>query len=60
MIPTPPRIFPVDFKWVFIQKKNENKEMIRYEARLVAQEFIQRPDIDFNETYPPIMNGITF
>jgi hypothetical protein len=29
-------------------------------VRLVAQGFTQRPDIDFNETYSPVMNGITF
>ena len=33
---------------------------MRYKARLVAQGFTQRPDIDYNETYSPIMSGITF
>jgi hypothetical protein len=60
VIPTPPRIFPVEFKWVFIQKRNENNEVVRYKVRLVAQGFTQRPDIDFNEIYSPVMNGITF
>jgi hypothetical protein len=60
VIPTPPRTFHVGFKWVFIQKKNINNEVIRYKARLVAQGFTQRPEVDFNETYSPIMNGITF
>jgi hypothetical protein len=60
VILTPPRIFPVGFKWVFIQKRNENNEVVRYKVRLVAQRFTQRPDIDFNETYSPVMNGITF
>jgi hypothetical protein len=60
VIPTPSKIFPVGFKWVFIQKRNENNEVVRYKARLVAQGFMQRPDINFNETYSPVMNGITF
>jgi hypothetical protein len=60
VIPTPPRIFHVGFKWVFIQKRNENNEVVRYKAKLVAQGFTQRPDIDSNETYSPVMNGITF
>jgi hypothetical protein len=60
MIPTPPRIFPVGFKWVFIQKRNENNEVVRYKARVVAQAFTQRSDINFNETHSPVMNGITF
>jgi hypothetical protein len=59
MIPTPHRIFLVGFKWVFIRKRNENNEVVRYKARLVAQGFTQRPDIDFNETYSPVMNRIT-
>jgi hypothetical protein len=50
VIPTPPRIFLVRFKWVFIRKRNENNEVVRHKARLVAQGFTQRPGIDFNET----------
>jgi hypothetical protein len=34
--------------------------VVRYKVRLVAQEFTQKPGIDFNETYSPVMNGITF
>jgi hypothetical protein len=60
MIPTPPRIHPVGFKWVFTRKRNENNEIVRYKARLVAQGFTQRPRIDYNETYSPVMNEITF
>jgi hypothetical protein len=60
VIPTPPKTFPVGFKWVFIRKRNENNEVVRYKARLVAQGFTQRPGIDFNETYSPVMSGITF
>jgi hypothetical protein len=60
VIPTPPWTYPVGFKWVFIQKQNENNEVVRYKAKLAAQVFTQRPGIDFNETYSPIMNGITF
>ena len=57
VIPTPPNVFPVGYKWVFLQKQNENNEVVRYKARLVAQGFTQRPDIDFNETYSPVMSG---
>jgi hypothetical protein len=60
LIPTPPKIFPVGFKWIFIQKRNKNNELVRYKVRLVAQGFTQRPDINFNETNSPVMNEITF
>jgi hypothetical protein len=59
-IPTPPSIFPVGYKWVFVCKQNENNEVVRYKARLVAQEFTQRPDIDFNETYSPVESPSDF
>jgi hypothetical protein len=48
------------FKWVFIRKWNENNEVVRYKAMLVAQGFTQRPNIDFNETYSPVMSEIIF
>ena len=44
----------------FIRKRNENNEVVRYKARLVAQGFTQRPGIDYDETYSPVMSGITF
>ena len=31
---------PIGYKWVFVQKHNENNEIIRYKARLVAQGFL--------------------
>ena len=60
VIPTPPKTFPVGFKWVFVWKKNKNNEVVSYKARLVTQGFTQRPGIDFIETYSPVMSGITF
>ena len=53
-------IKPVGNKWVFVQKRNENNDIIRYKARLVAQGFSQRPGIDYEETYSPVMGAITF
>ena len=57
---TPFGIFLVGYKWVFICKRYENNEVMRYKARIVAQDFTQRPGVDFNETYSPVMSGITF
>ena len=33
---------------------------MRYKARLVAQGFLQRPGIDYEETYSLVMDAITF
>ena len=51
---------PVGYKWVFVRKRNEKNEVLRYKARLVAQGFSQRPWIDYEETYSPVMDAITF
>jgi hypothetical protein len=60
VIPTPSRIFLVGFKCVFIQKRYENNEVVRYKARLVTQRFTQISGIDFTKTYSPVMNEIIF
>ena len=50
----------VGYIWVFVRKQNEKNEIIRYKARLVAQGFSHGPSIDYEETYAPIIDVITF
>ena len=47
VVRTPEDVKPVGYRWVFVRKRNEKNEVVRYKARLVAQGFSQRPDIDY-------------
>ena len=49
VVQTPEGVKPVGYKWVFIRKRNEHNEVVRYKARLVAQGFSQRPGIDYEK-----------
>ena len=60
VVPTPNDVKPVGYKWVFIRKCNDKNEIARYKARLVEQGFSQRLGIDYEETYSPMMDIITF
>ena len=39
VVHTPKGVIPVEYKWVFVRKRNENNEIVRYKTRLVAQGF---------------------
>jgi Reverse transcriptase (RNA-dependent DNA polymerase) len=46
-------------KWVFKTKTNPDGSVERYKARLVAKGFNQISDVDFEETYSPVMRAQT-
>ena len=60
IFPTPNDVKLVGYKWVFVKKRNDKNEISRYKARLVAQGFSQRPGIDYDKTYSPVMDIIMF
>ena len=41
-------------KWIFKNKLNENREVIRNKERLVCKGYAQEEGIDFEETFAPI------
>ena len=60
VVRTPEVVKLVEYKWVFIRKCNEKNEIMRYKAWLIAQGFSQRPSIDYEETYSPMMDATIF
>ena len=47
------------YRRVFVRKRNEDNEITRYKEMLVARGFSQAPDIDYEETYSPLVDAIT-
>jgi len=54
------KVKPVGHKWVFVQKINKKDGITRYKVRLVAKGFYPRQGVDYEETYSPVMDAITF
>ena len=48
---------PIGNRWTFVKKRDENGDIARYKARLVAQGFTQKPGTDFSNTgtFAPVM-----
>jgi hypothetical protein len=55
----PTGAYVVDSKWVFKLKRNPDQSIKKYKARLVARGFTQRPGLDFDETYAPVVKFTT-
>ena len=56
VVQTPEVVKLVGYKWKFIRKCNEKNEITRYETWLIAQGFSQKPNIDYEETYSPMID----
>lgn len=51
----PPNRKAIKCKWIFKIKRDANGQISKYKARLVAKGFSQRPGLDFDETFAPVV-----
>lgn len=58
LVDVPPSGTIVQCKWVF-KRKFDSENKIRYRARLVAKGFSQRPGVDYEETFSPVLRHST-
>ncbi|MCI04331.1 putative reverse transcriptase (RNA-dependent DNA polymerase), partial [Trifolium medium] len=54
LVPKPSQKNIIGTKWVFRNKLNEQGEVVRIKARLVAQGYSQQEGIDYTETFAPV------
>lgn len=50
----------VGSKWIFKRKLDEDGNVVRHKARLVAQGFSQKFGTDFDEVFAPVVRQVTF
>ena len=59
LVPRPPGANIVSGKWLFRHKLKADGALERYKARWVVRGFSQRPGVDFDETFSPVVKSAT-
>ena len=47
-------IVPIGCKWIYKKKIGADGKVETYKARLMAKDYSQRKDIDYQETFSPV------
>ena len=47
-------------RWVFKKKLEVDDKVVRFKARWIVKGFLQRKEIDYNETYSEVIKSTTF
>jgi hypothetical protein len=59
LVPQPSGANVVTSKWIFKHKLKTDDSLDRYKARWVLWEFTQRPGVDYDETFSPVVKPAT-
>jgi hypothetical protein len=55
LVPRPPGVNVVTGKWIFLHKLHADGSLDHYKARWVLRGFTQRPGVDYDETFSPVV-----
>jgi hypothetical protein len=59
LVPRPPQSNVVSGKWIFRHKFHSDGTLARYKALWVLRGFSQRPGLDYDETFSPVVKPAT-
>lgn len=59
LVPPPPSANVVTGKWIFRHKFHADSSSDRYKARRVLHGLTQRPSVDYDETFSPVVESAT-